>query len=192
MGKRKTVRYRKPYKQINLPEEFDCPFCNYPNCLEVFMNHGKGEARIKCRVCGASYRNQILPIMKKADVYCMWLDECEKVNQQVLAKTNRLDDFLSDSDEEQENKENKHKIEEKSGESFQEKGREDSESVKIESMVGKKRPFKDGLEETSVSGEKHPERKKDLASKAPKRRGLKRIKDIKFKMKKDNKKYSNL
>ena len=84
MGRRQTVRHRRNYRPNPLPKEFNCPFCNYNQCVEVFIFRKKKEALIKSRVCHVKYSTSVSPIMENADLYCLWLDECEKVNKKLF------------------------------------------------------------------------------------------------------------
>lgn len=36
-----------------------------------------------CRICSKSFETDIHDLSQPVDVYCDWIDECEKVNQPV-------------------------------------------------------------------------------------------------------------
>ena len=86
MGKRKSSKPEPSRKKVCLPNEFDCPSCNFSNCVEVKLYKKKKEGEIYCRICKVDFRTQINPVMEAADVYCLWMDECERVNDEKLAQ----------------------------------------------------------------------------------------------------------
>ena len=107
MGKRKSSKPEPKRKRYVLPTEFDCPSCNYSKCIEVRMYRKKMEGEIKCRICAITYKSGISPIMEPADLYCVWVDECEQLNQKKQKKAfqrypipeDDKDSLLDDSEE---------------------------------------------------------------------------------------------
>lgn len=110
MGKRKSSKPEPKRKRYTLPTEFDCPCCNYSKCVEVKMIKKNMLGKIKCRICSISFEARINPIMEAADLYCVWVDECELLNQKkkkksaqayLLNNEDEIDSMLDDSEEEE-------------------------------------------------------------------------------------------
>lgn len=189
MGRRKTIRHRRKLRTYSLPGEFDCPFCNYNKCVEVFFRRRQGEGEIKCRVCNARYVTPLSPIMEKADLYCIWLDECHRVNQNITAVKNPGKQVISDSSENEDrdeapedysnSKKPRKSYLSKMNEALSEK-KVKKEGVKKEQRKAElsKRPFF----EDDRSGSGGDDRDEDSFGFEvvipPKRKNLKRIKDI--------------
>lgn len=86
MGKRKSAKQAVKKSEYKLPTEFDCPFCNFPKCVEVLLERKKKLGTIGCRVCAHSYNAPINHLTEPADLYCQWIDECERVNEEEASR----------------------------------------------------------------------------------------------------------
>lgn len=42
----------------------------------------QGKARLSCRICRVNYEKRLSRLTKEVDVYCDWIDECERLNEQ--------------------------------------------------------------------------------------------------------------
>jgi transcription elongation factor Elf1 len=89
MGKRKSSKPEPRRKKYVLPTEFDCPLCNFSRCVDVKIIKKQAKGLISCRLCSSGYEMMISPIMEKADIYCMWIDECERINQEKIILANK-------------------------------------------------------------------------------------------------------
>jgi len=88
MGKRKS-RKTKPVakkRQLTVPTNFDCPFCNHEKSVECKMDRERSIGIIRCSVCDASYQMIINYLSEPVDVYSEWLDQCELENESQTAE----------------------------------------------------------------------------------------------------------
>ena len=86
MGKRKSAKQAVKKGEYKLPTEFDCPFCNFHQCVEVLLERKKKMGSIGCRVCGHSFSSQINHLTEPADLYCEWIDACERANEEEASR----------------------------------------------------------------------------------------------------------
>ena len=42
--------------------------------------------QIDCRVCGHNFTSQITHLTEPADLYCEWIDACEKANEEEASR----------------------------------------------------------------------------------------------------------
>ena len=64
------------------------------------MGHD-GVANIKCRVCLAKFQTEIHHLTEPIDVYCEWIDECEKVNATKNPEEEEFKNVDSEGDEDE-------------------------------------------------------------------------------------------
>ena len=86
MGKRKSAKQPSKKGEFKLPTEFDCPFCNFPRCVDVTLERKKKLGSINCRVCEHKFTSQINHLSEPADLYCEWIDACEKANEEETSR----------------------------------------------------------------------------------------------------------
>ena len=105
MGKRKSSKPEPKRRQFVLPTEFDCPMCNFSRCVEICIIRSRREGKIKCRICGNAFSMNINPLMEPADLYCLWMDECESLNKEKLkARGNKSQNNRDQREEEPQGK----------------------------------------------------------------------------------------
>ncbi|GLJ24675.1 hypothetical protein SUGI_0472680 [Cryptomeria japonica] len=80
MGKRKSSKAPPKKKQEKLSTVFSCPFCNHDGSVECKMDKKDFIGEAKCRICQESFSTTINALSEPIDVYCEWIDECERVN----------------------------------------------------------------------------------------------------------------
>ena len=83
MGRKKSRQVQRTVIKQKVDTVFDCPFCNDTKTVEVSMDHNHGVADIKCRVCLAKFQTEIHHLTEPIDVYCEWIDECDKLNKKL-------------------------------------------------------------------------------------------------------------
>merc|ERR1712039_537571 len=86
MARRKTAKQNTKKSAYKLPTEFNCPFCNFKKCVECKLYHTLKKGSISCRVCGHTYETTINHLTEPADLYCSWIDECERINEEETSK----------------------------------------------------------------------------------------------------------
>mmetsp|Transcript_26419 Transcript_26419/g.66668 ORF Transcript_26419/g.66668 Transcript_26419/m.66668 type:complete len:108 (+) Transcript_26419:182-505(+) len=93
MGKRKTAKkvQKKERPKVMGAGQFDCPSCNHAGSIKVSIMKKEKVGRCKCNVCGQSYETHITALSEPVDIYCEWIDECEKVNRPAEAAPQRED-----------------------------------------------------------------------------------------------------
>ena len=79
MGRRAKKQKVQTKKREKVATLFKCPFCNHNEVVEVKLEMTKGTGKCACRICGASFQMPINYLSQAIDVFCEWLDECEKV-----------------------------------------------------------------------------------------------------------------
>ena len=79
MGRRAKKQKVQTKKREKVATLFKCPFCNHNEVVEVKLEMSKGVGKCACRICGASFQMPINYLSQAIDVFCEWLDECEKV-----------------------------------------------------------------------------------------------------------------
>ena len=95
MGRRKKSSTKKiSKKKPTLSTVFTCPSCNNEKVVECSMDFKSGIGELECRICGAHFNTSIHRLSKPIDVYCDWIDECERLNR---GEDNS--DFEDDEDE---------------------------------------------------------------------------------------------
>lgn len=62
---------------------FDCPFCNHSKTVEVKLQRPQKKATLRCRICKETYDFNITKLMLEVDVFCRWIDECQRINEPV-------------------------------------------------------------------------------------------------------------
>jgi len=82
MGRRKSRKVQKAKPKPKVPSVFDCPFCNHAKSVSCTMRKESNSAKLRCSVCDESFEANINPLSQPVDIYCQWLDECEKENAQ--------------------------------------------------------------------------------------------------------------
>lgn len=82
MGKRKSSKQVRKAPSAKLEKIFDCPFCFHDKTVEVVFMRELRKATISCRVCTVNWENKITPLTEPIDVFCDWVDECERQNSQ--------------------------------------------------------------------------------------------------------------
>mmetsp|Transcript_5512 Transcript_5512/g.3880 ORF Transcript_5512/g.3880 Transcript_5512/m.3880 type:complete len:93 (-) Transcript_5512:181-459(-) len=82
MAKKKS-RAQQPQARPKpkLEKVFDCPFCNHTQCVEIKIDNDKKIGSLACRICDTRYQARINYLSAPVDVYCEWIDECEKLNR---------------------------------------------------------------------------------------------------------------
>lgn len=84
MAKKKRSQKAPAQKpKPKLETVFDCPFCNHSLCVEVKMDSQRRIGSLKCRICSTSHASKIHQLSAQVDVYCSWIDECQKLNSRV-------------------------------------------------------------------------------------------------------------
>ena len=86
MARKKSAKQDPKRTTYKLPTEFNCPFCNFKKCVECKLDQKKKIGTIGCRVCSHSHEMPINHLTEPADLYCMWIDECERVNEEEASK----------------------------------------------------------------------------------------------------------
>eukprot|EP00287_Rhodomonas_sp_CCMP768_P008265 CAMPEP_0196717686 /NCGR_PEP_ID=MMETSP1091-20130531/1052_1 /TAXON_ID=302021 /ORGANISM="Rhodomonas sp., Strain CCMP768" /LENGTH=117 /DNA_ID=CAMNT_0042058133 /DNA_START=105 /DNA_END=458 /DNA_ORIENTATION=+ len=81
MGKRKTAKKVMKKEQQKVMSKFDCPFCNHMGSIKVTINKKAKFGQCKCAVCSVQYATTITALSEPIDVFCEWIDECEKANK---------------------------------------------------------------------------------------------------------------
>lgn len=64
---------------------FDCPFCCHSKTVEVKLQRPQKKATLKCRICKDNYEFGITKLMLEVDVFCRWIDECQRINEPLIA-----------------------------------------------------------------------------------------------------------
>lgn len=82
MGKRKSAKQETKKKAYVLKREFDCPYCNFKNCVEAFLKRQLKIGIIRCRICNVNSEVIINELTEPADIYCEWLDICDRINKE--------------------------------------------------------------------------------------------------------------
>jgi transcription elongation factor Elf1 len=80
MGKRKskaTKIMKAPPPKVE--KVFDCPFCHHQKTVEVKLQRPQKKATLKCRICRKPYEVRINQLTLEVDVFCQWIDECERL-----------------------------------------------------------------------------------------------------------------
>mmetsp|Transcript_23346 Transcript_23346/g.53763 ORF Transcript_23346/g.53763 Transcript_23346/m.53763 type:complete len:111 (-) Transcript_23346:90-422(-) len=85
MGKRKTAKkqQKKERPKVMGAGQFDCPSCNHAGSIKVSILKKEKVGKCTCTVCGTSYATPITSLSEPIDIYCEWIDECEKANRPV-------------------------------------------------------------------------------------------------------------
>ncbi|KAH0449935.1 hypothetical protein IEQ34_020627 [Dendrobium chrysotoxum] len=84
MGKRKKKSKPPPKKKMKtLDKTFFCPFCNHSDSVECCIDIRNLTATAKCWVCLESFSTTANVLTEPVDVYSEWIDECERVNNNV-------------------------------------------------------------------------------------------------------------
>ena len=83
MGKKKTKIKIMKAPALKVSKVFDCPFCSHSRTVEVKISRPKNLATLQCRICKDIYKFDITKLMIEVDVYCRWIDECERINQEI-------------------------------------------------------------------------------------------------------------
>uniref|UniRef100_A0A7S0VTE8 Transcription elongation factor 1 homolog n=1 Tax=Hemiselmis tepida TaxID=464990 RepID=A0A7S0VTE8_9CRYP len=83
MGKRKTAKkvQKKERPKVMGQGQFDCPSCNHAGSIKVSILKKEKVGKCVCNVCGTSYATKITALSEPVDIYCEWIDECEKANK---------------------------------------------------------------------------------------------------------------
>mmetsp|Transcript_15095 Transcript_15095/g.29767 ORF Transcript_15095/g.29767 Transcript_15095/m.29767 type:complete len:107 (-) Transcript_15095:197-517(-) len=83
MGKRKTAKkvQKKERPKVMGAGQFDCPSCNHAGSIKVTIMKKAKLGQCKCTVCGTSWETKITALTEPVDIYCEWIDECEKLNR---------------------------------------------------------------------------------------------------------------
>mmetsp|Transcript_15196 Transcript_15196/g.36011 ORF Transcript_15196/g.36011 Transcript_15196/m.36011 type:complete len:115 (+) Transcript_15196:114-458(+) len=111
MGKRKTAKKVMKKEQQKVMSKFDCPFCNHMGSIKVTINKKAKFGQCKCSVCNVQYATTITALSEPIDVFCEWIDECEKANKDgppassAPRPSRRRRDAGSDEEEEEEEEE---------------------------------------------------------------------------------------
>ena len=64
---------------------FRCPFCQHENSVGCSFNKVLRIGEISCSICSANYETRITPLTEPIDMYCEWMDECQRVNTKPQA-----------------------------------------------------------------------------------------------------------
>eukprot|EP00294_Goniomonas_avonlea_P002264 CAMPEP_0114544120 /NCGR_PEP_ID=MMETSP0114-20121206/2709_1 /TAXON_ID=31324 /ORGANISM="Goniomonas sp, Strain m" /LENGTH=101 /DNA_ID=CAMNT_0001728483 /DNA_START=30 /DNA_END=335 /DNA_ORIENTATION=+ len=80
MGKRKSSKKIIKKERPKVITIFNCPFCNHERSVEVKMKRTESRAEARCRTCSANYATTINKLSAPIDIYCEWVDECQKLN----------------------------------------------------------------------------------------------------------------
>eukprot|EP00345_Euplotes_harpa_P014020 CAMPEP_0168343528 /NCGR_PEP_ID=MMETSP0213-20121227/16158_1 /TAXON_ID=151035 /ORGANISM="Euplotes harpa, Strain FSP1.4" /LENGTH=129 /DNA_ID=CAMNT_0008350863 /DNA_START=8 /DNA_END=397 /DNA_ORIENTATION=+ len=122
MARKKSRKVARTVTKAKVDTVFDCPFCNDNKTVEVSIDNSQGVANIKCRVCLAKFQTEIHHLTQPIDVYCEWIDECEKLNKKGPEETKEEEEYkpkqkeeevrLSSEGEEVENKQREYDDEE--------------------------------------------------------------------------------
>jgi transcription elongation factor Elf1 len=80
MGKKKSrsVKIMKAAPP-KVERVFDCPFCEHAKTVEVKLQRPQKKAMLKCRICKVPYEVKINSLMIEVDIYCQWIDECQRL-----------------------------------------------------------------------------------------------------------------
>ena len=80
MGKKKSrsVKIMKAAPP-KVERVFDCPFCEHAKTVEVKLQRPLEKAMLKCRICKVPYEVKINSLMIEVDIYCQWIDECQRL-----------------------------------------------------------------------------------------------------------------
>mmetsp|Transcript_1296 Transcript_1296/g.2569 ORF Transcript_1296/g.2569 Transcript_1296/m.2569 type:complete len:117 (-) Transcript_1296:285-635(-) len=81
MGKRKTAKKVMKKAQQKVMSKFDCPFCNHMGSIKVSINKKAKFGQCKCSVCSVQYATTVTALSEPIDIFCEWIDECEKANK---------------------------------------------------------------------------------------------------------------
>ena len=83
MGRRRRSQKKvTTKKKPTLAKVFKCSFCAHDDAVEVTMDRKRHLGMLECRVCGVAYQAKINYLSEPIDVYCEWLDECARVNEE--------------------------------------------------------------------------------------------------------------
>jgi transcription elongation factor Elf1 len=78
--KKKSQKAPTMRPKPKLETVFDCPFCNHSLCVEVKLDGQRRIGQLKCRICLTHHASKIHQLSAQVDVYCKWIDECQKLN----------------------------------------------------------------------------------------------------------------
>jgi len=82
MARRKSRSNNRPVKpKLKLDTVFRCPFCQLENSVGCSFDKDLNIGEISCSICHAGYETKLTPLTEPIDIYCEWIDECERVNQ---------------------------------------------------------------------------------------------------------------
>ena len=78
MTRKKSRQVVRTVAKPKVDTVFDCPFCNDNKTVEVKFSNDEALATIQWRMCLAKFQTEIHHLTQPIDVYCEWIDECEK------------------------------------------------------------------------------------------------------------------
>ncbi|GAB5033751.1 transcription elongation factor 1 [Nannochloropsis oceanica] len=79
-GRKKASKKVAKKKRTGLRSVFKCVQCNNDGVVECVIRKEAGTGEVVCRVCGASFICAVNYLSKPIDVYCEWIDECERIS----------------------------------------------------------------------------------------------------------------
>ncbi|KAJ6879078.1 hypothetical protein NC652_032588 [Populus alba x Populus x berolinensis] len=84
MAKRKSRSNSRPVKKpkLKLDTVFRCPFCQLENTVGCSFDKDLNIGEISCSICHAGYDTKLTPLTEPIDIYCEWIDECERKSNQ--------------------------------------------------------------------------------------------------------------
>ncbi|EKX49297.1 hypothetical protein GUITHDRAFT_151502 [Guillardia theta CCMP2712] len=83
MGKRKSAKKVQKKERPKVMSKFDCPFCNHEGCIRIAIIKKAKLATVKCTTCGQDWATTVTALTEPIDVFCEWIDACEKKNQEA-------------------------------------------------------------------------------------------------------------
>lgn len=82
MARRKSRAKPAPKKRVEkLDTVFSCPFCGHTGSVECTIEKKLWIGIASCSVCQEIFSTKVTPLTEAIDIYCEWIDECERVNQ---------------------------------------------------------------------------------------------------------------
>uniref|UniRef100_A0A6N2MS01 Transcription elongation factor 1 homolog n=1 Tax=Salix viminalis TaxID=40686 RepID=A0A6N2MS01_SALVM len=67
---------KKPMQKLETI--FSCPFCQHENSVGCSFDKALSIGEISCSICRAGFETRITPLTEPIDMYCEWIDECQR------------------------------------------------------------------------------------------------------------------
>lgn len=88
--KSKAPKVQKP-KPLKLDVEFKCPFCEHDKSVSCTKDNQCDLWVLSCSICDEVYTTPIVDLMAPIDVHSEWVDECARINKNLVKKKTKTD-----------------------------------------------------------------------------------------------------